>query len=121
MNQNKLILWIIWGGILSSILIFSSFLGASDPKETEFGVFPLMMLLGPLSASVFVRWALLPRVNNIQAQLTLFIIGSAMAESLTFFGVFLFPYFQDYFVAIAIIAIIQYLPALIRNVDSETA
>ena len=118
MNPQKLVLWVIWTAFVSSIFIFRLILGVNEPKEIALDALGFALLIGPMGATVFVRWLLIPKAKSYVSVTPLFIAGMAISESINFFGLFMFSYFQDVYFAIALVAALQFFPGFI-NIGSE--
>ena len=110
---HQIILWLIWLAMLSGIPVFIFVLGPdSEQAENVLGLPPLLMVLPPILAASIVRWIVLPKVveKGPEAQLVAFIVGMAFAESLVFFGIFLYPADYLLFIVFAVVGIAQFIP-----------
>ncbi|MCC5789166.1 MAG: hypothetical protein JJT75_06000 [Opitutales bacterium] len=111
---HQIILWVIWFAFLSGLPFFVVFLGP-DPDRAVENVLPfpaLLAVIPPFLASVIVRWLVLPKVakQGPEAQLVILVVGMALAESLVFFGIFLFPADSLLFIVFAVIGMAQFVP-----------
>lgn len=111
---HQIILWVIWFAFLAGLPVFVVFLGPDPDRAVESALpFPaLLAVVPPFLASVIVRWLVLPRVakQGPEAQLVFLVIGMALAESLVFFGIFLFPADYLLFIVFAVIGMAQFIP-----------
>ena len=107
-----LIWWIIWGAILSGLVVVYLFLGRGPVKPvTETGdlLFSLIGLV-PLFVSIVIRWLVLPRYDDLTRAFPLFIVGLALAEGCGILGIFLGgPYRDDLFV-LGVLGVLQFVP-----------
>ncbi len=121
-SAQKLILWVIWVSLFSSIFVYRIFLGGQgvpDDVETSVDAFLLIMLLIPSFGSALMRWVLLPKAKDPQQVLVFAIIGMALGESLVFFGIFLFPAFETSFFVISLLAVFQFIPTYANSSSSS--
>jgi hypothetical protein len=121
MQLPKLILWVIWIALFSSVFMYAEFLGGAKPDQGHVDLFLISMLLVPFGVSIGIRWFLLPKAKTYQGMLPFFIIGMAVAESLVFYGIFLFPYHQNLFISFAVIGMIQFFPFFLAARSPKTA
>lgn len=118
-NRAKLIVWwILWGAILSGLVIIYVFLGRGRPVPqnlTPQQMFTGLIALVPMVVSVVVRWLVLPRVSGMDRALAVFVFGLAMAEACGILGIFLGgPYRDDLFV-LGVFGIAQFVPIFAKN------
>jgi hypothetical protein len=114
MNPQKLPLWILWFGFLSSVFFLNAFLGGGEKSDSIAGIVAVVLLVGPISASTLIRWIIIPKMRDAQAVIPFFVIGMALAESLVMFGCFLVPSKQSIFAVVAALGVIQYIPIFIK-------
>ena len=114
MKQNISIFWIIWSAIFISLFVYPFVLPTVKPEEGSVDVLFMAMLIGPFAFSVVVRWVIIPKIKTIQSVFIFFIIGIAVAESLVFFGLFIFPYFQSIMFAASVVAVFQFIPLFLK-------
>ena len=125
MNQGKipekqfiLVLWVIWAAFIGAIPFLVVFLRPISGEDAEnFLPIPGALAAGvAFLASAVVRWVILPRVSadNLEALLQVSVIGMALAESLIFFGIFLFPEDFMVFLVLAVVGLAQFVPLWAR-------
>ena len=119
MNPKKLVLWCIWLGFLGALICYGIFLRKENPAEMEIDGMVLAGFLIPLLVSLAVRFFVLPKHRDPQQVMTYFLVGIGSAEFVAFIGLFVFPYFQDSGLILAILALLPFCPAFIR-MDAQT-
>src|SRR5579862_7585954 len=84
--------WALWVAFQTGIFILYHFLTSSAAQDQTQAIDSSVWSAGlaPLTISVIIRWFVLPRVQNAQTALLLFVIGIAMAEATCFLGIFIF-------------------------------
>jgi len=111
--KHKMALWVLWFVMLSSLVIYLFTLWPAVREnigQNPPSMLMLPMLIGPVAISTFFRWFVVTGVSEAGAVLVANIIGLAMAESLAFYGMFLFPdHFQLFFLVSALM-VLQYIP-----------
>lgn len=89
------ILWVIWGAILIGLVYYRMLLvsGADNTKSIVMpeGSTGWLLYLVPIVIAVSMRWLVIPRIRNPMRVMVPFIVGISFAETLTFFGIFIFP------------------------------
>ncbi len=68
---------------------------------------PGTLIVALLLSSLAIRVLVFPRSLN---KLPVFVIGLALAESISLIGIFEMPYYQDLFVTMSLACILVYLP-----------
>jgi hypothetical protein len=92
-SSQKLILWVIWFALVSSIVAYQLILGHGIPygpnvPSTETSPFAAVAI-GEIIAASVIRWLLIPKTRGAGKLLVLMIIGLALSEGAEFFGLFL--------------------------------
>ncbi len=118
-NRAKLLIWwIVWGAILSGLVLiyFTLGRGLSGSKELlQEKMLTGLIGLVPLFVSVVIRWLVLPRFTDMKRAFVMFIVGLSLAEACGMLGIFLGgPYRDDLFV-IGVFGIVQYIPIFAKN------
>jgi hypothetical protein len=117
MNQQEAkaqmtVWWVLWGAFqVGIVIIFHSLSVTIQQSQTQL-VSSSAWLAGfaPLMVSIVIRWLVLPRIENAQSALTVFIVGIATAESTCFLGLYIFPvHKQELFIA-SVLGIFQFIP-----------
>jgi len=129
-SSQKLVLWIIWFALVSSIVAYQLILGhgiphGSNVPETETSPIAAVAI-GEIAAACVIRWLLIPKTHGAGKLLVLMIIGLALSESAEFFGLFLVPDNQpETKLAIWILSLLsalQFMPVYAANhQDKENA
>jgi len=92
---KKLVLWIIWFALTSSIVVYQLFLGHGVPHGTNdptSAIHPMAFIaVAEIAIASLVRWLLIPRNREVGKLLVLMIVGLALSESAELFGLFLIP------------------------------
>ena len=111
MNPIKIQLWMVWITLFSATFSYRFFLGTESPKEEPLDItlatISFLLILGSLVCRILV----LPKVKN---QFPIFIVGLCLAETVSFFGIFLMPYYQDLFMTLSLASILVFLPSFIK-------
>jgi len=102
--------WIVWGSIFFSLFFYRIYLWGDVSSGSHIDVFFLTMLLVPFLGSLFIRWYLIRKTRNLFVLLILTIAGSAIGESLGFYGIFLFHGHRDLFFIASIVSVGQFIP-----------
>jgi hypothetical protein len=92
---QPIILWIIWFAILSGLLIMQFFAGGGIPSGSDQGEGPVLfqtLALVLAAASLIVRFAVIPRLKDLQQKLPAMIVGIALAEGIGILGMFAVPH-----------------------------
>lgn len=116
-NPHAPVFWILWGGILSMILVFQFQVAGGIPEGEDEGAPPTWLLVscfaGPLVSMVF-RWVVLPRHKESGKALAFMILGASLAEQGQIFQVFLlgdeFPETKRAVFLLSLVAVVQYVP-----------
>ncbi len=109
----QLVWWVIWFGILNSLMLVSFLMGrksgAPVPAGSPSAVGEFAGLV-PLAVSVILRWAVVPRLERAQAALAVFILGLSLAEACGFMGTFLGRVHTKDMVTLGMLGILQWAP-----------
>jgi hypothetical protein len=122
MNQQEaraqtMVWWILWAAFQVGIVIIYRTLSGALPQPPTEPVDSSAWLAGfaPLTISVIIRWFVLPRARTAQSALPVFIIGIAMAESATFFGLYIFPAHRQELFMWSALGIFQFIPYFVSR------
>lgn len=108
---RKLVLWIIWFAMLQAVVLYRFFLASEGESESSFPQAMLIALfIGPTAICLFIRFMVIPKIRHMAQMLPAMIVGVAIAESISFFGYFLFPAYQNPFFAISLVLVIIFAP-----------
>ncbi len=94
-TPQPIIFWIIWFAILSGLLIMQTFAGGGIPSGSDQGEGPVLfqtLALVAAAASLIVRFAIIPRLKELQKKLPAMIVGLALAEGIGIIGMFAVPH-----------------------------
>lgn len=121
----KLVLWIIWAALLGGVFIFRFVLvsnsGATRPAHLDSEAVRTVMLFGPALLSLAIRLLWVPRAPDRGKVFVACIVGMALAESLTLYGVLLFRDQVDLFFAVSVGLIASYCPLFVPERPSVAA
>ena len=115
---GKMLLWVIWIAMMMALPCYKIILGHGDRVDTHarpVDLFVLGLFAVPLLMCTVIRWLVIPKLNNPMAILTPFIAGVALAESMTFYGIFLVPEFSSIFFYASVFAMAQFVPVYGTN------
>jgi hypothetical protein len=118
-NQPKpplMIWWIIWGAILSGLVLIYLVLGRGPVKPVAAGN-QLVNLVGmiPLFLSIIIRWLVLPRYGDPARAFPVYIAGLALAEACGILGIFLGGPYRDDLFLLGVFGIVQFVPLFVRR------
>jgi hypothetical protein len=115
-NTQLMIFWVIWGAILTGLVVIYVFLGRGPVKPMATTDLPVSLIgLVPLFVSIVIRSLVLPRMHGFQRVLPLFVVGLATAEACGFLGIFLGgPYRESLFV-LGVLGVTSYVPLFVRR------
>lgn len=107
--------WIVWLALQVGIFVIYFVLEKSS-RENKGPEFPIWLAgFLPLIGSAIIRWMVLPRISVIQTAFPLFVVGIAMAEGATFFGMFLFPEQKQLFFLLSVVGMFQFIPTFAKR------
>jgi hypothetical protein len=115
-SQQILVWWALWAAFQTGIFFIFFILGRPGKPATTADVLPWMAGMIPFLLSILVRWQLLPRIGNPQKALSCLVIGIALAEATTFFGIFLIPSHKTELFIFSALGIFQFIPVYARRV-----
>ncbi|MGB8169933.1 MAG: hypothetical protein WCF18_20690, partial [Chthoniobacteraceae bacterium] len=107
--QLLMVPWVLWGAFMVGVMVMFHFLHNKKPPAAD-GAQLWMAALVPLLISLIIRWNVIPRVTVMQSALAFMIMGIALAESVLFLGIFLFPAHQFTLFLAALLGIAQHAP-----------
>lgn len=116
-RSQLLVWWIIWAAILFGLVAVYVALGRAPARTPALGENPLTGLAGlaPLFVSIIVRWLVLPRFQDPQRALVMFILGLGLAESCGFLGIFLGGVYKDDIFLLGVLGVAQFMPLFARK------
>lgn len=115
-KTRLLIFWIIWGSILSGLVVIYVFLGQGPVKPVVAADLPMNLAgLVPLFVSIVIRWLVLPRCNGIKWAFLLFIIGLANAEACGLMGIFIGGPYRDSLFMLGVLGVTSYVPLFAKG------
>lgn len=91
---TSLVFWIIWFSILSGLMMLQFFIGGGIPTGGVQGNEPVIYQVIAISiaaAALFVRFIVIPRIDELSKKLPAMIIGLALAEGVGIIGMFVVP------------------------------
>lgn len=125
-NKKSLVFWVIWAAFIFSLFFYQFTLGHGLPRGRNLGgdspSAGILILVGVFAgASIFVRWILVPRFNDRFVLLVLMLVGIAMAETLTFFEIFLIsgahPQAGAAVFCLSVVCVLQFAPMYALHLD----
>lgn len=121
---EKMAFWVIWFAILSGVPIFIFYIEGGWPTGIDQGEASLPFLAFTLSGaavSTILRWAIIPRVTTAESLMRFFVVGVALAEGTTLFGMFLigdeFPETKQVAYVASILGILQFMPTFATKLE----
>jgi len=116
LKAQLLVFWIMWGSILTGLVLLYAFLGQGPVKPAVAADLPVNLAgLVPLFVSIIIRSLLLPRSSNIGRVLPFYIVGLALAETCGLLGIFVGgPYRESLFV-LGVLGVTSYVPIFIKR------
>lgn len=120
--QTRFVAWVIWAAILFGLFVLQFVIGGGLPLGEDQGDVSIVLSILPLCAllvATVIRWVVIPRVTGEQQQLTMMIIGVALAESAQIIQLFVigsdFPETQRAFLILSVIGVLQFAPTYVRS------
>jgi hypothetical protein len=89
---QAIVFWIIWFSILAGLVIIQQFAGGGIPSGADAAEVSMVFKIIPVAlatASLAVRFFVIPRLPGLQAKLPAMIIGLALAEGAGILGAFI--------------------------------
>jgi hypothetical protein len=118
-NQPKpplMIWWIIWGAILSGLVLIYLVLGRGSVKPAPAGdQLVNLVAMVPLVLSIVIRWLVLPRYDDTARAFPVYIAGLALAEACGILGIFLGGPYRDDLFLLGVFGIVQFMPLFVRR------
>jgi FtsH-binding integral membrane protein len=107
LRAQLLMWWVIWFGILSSLLGFHFVM---PPIDT--GLAPTVAFVGlvPLTVSAVIRWVVLPKVTDLRVGLVLFLVGLGSAEACGLLGKFTGGENAESLLLLGLLGVVQFMP-----------
>ncbi len=111
-KARLLVWWIVWGSILTGLVLIYFFLVGGKPLPAPSANNSLTGLIGvvPLFVSIVLRWLVLPRATDPNRAFVSFIIGVVLAEACGILGIFLGGPYRDSLFVLGVLGITQYVP-----------
>ncbi len=120
-TAQPIIFWILWFAILSGLLIMQFFAGGGIPSGSDQGEGPVLIQTFALvlaAASLIVRFAVIPRLEELQKKLPAMIVGLALAEGIGIIGMFAVPHQYGatrlFMLGISIICVVISAPVYVK-------
>lgn len=102
--------WAIWLAMLGGLFISYIMLGGIQRGEALSSQMFLALAVIQIVVSTLVRWAVLPRTQDLVQAFPLFVIGMALSEGACFFGIFLVPAWKPELFFASVLGIGQFVP-----------
>ncbi len=117
---KKIVFWAIWAALSWSVVVYRVFLpGVVGESNSMPAVMMWPFLLVPAAIAIVCRWVVIPKQKQLPQQLVTSIIGLAMAESISFYGLFLFTPQLDLFFVVSLIMVLQFMPIYLITAPAD--
>ena len=115
---KPIVFWVIWFGIFSGVFIIEHFAapkrGSDVVESLDAPLLYYVIGIGLGMSSLAIRFAVIPKLKELQAALVTMIVGLALAEGAGIFGMFVVPVqfesVRSFMLIIAIVCIILQAP-----------
>lgn len=117
-TATRIIMWIIWLSLVSVLPMYRIFLSTGSDRIDTFqnvSFLAVALYVFPLGLTIFLRWYLIPKIKNLLIAFIPFFIGSQVAVSLSFYGLFLFEEFLSVFFITSCLATLQFMPVFNKS------
>jgi len=116
LKARLLVFWIIWGSILSGLVVIYVFLGQGPVKPVVGADLPMNLAgIVPLFVSIVIRWLVLPRCHEVMRVSLVYIIGLALAEACGIMGVFLGGPYRESLFMLGVLGVTSYVPLFVKR------
>lgn len=114
-----LIWWSLWFGITVGLIAIHGVIpqGETTPTTGALRYLPLL----PLLVASAIRWLVLRRMTDGLRAFPLFVLGLAMAEGSSLLGLFIVPELRQTYLALGVLALVQYAPFFASRYRSDQA
>ena len=127
--SQKLVPWVIWLAMVSSIIAYQLILGHGIPRGTNLPStekFPTAAIaIGEIIAASVIRWLLIPKTRGAGKLLVLMIIGLALSEGAEVIGLFLVandqPETKLAIWILSLLSALQFMPVYANRDRTEAA
>ncbi len=119
--------WTIWIAILGWMILNQYRVGGGIPQgkniENNYGPLPFLILAAIMAvSSIVIRWFAIPGKVDRKTLLVLMIIGLALANSISYYGVYLirpeYPQTKVAFFFASFFCILQFAPIFVRQTEN---
>lgn len=114
----KVFMWLTWVIFVTGCFFFAHFLTRSGDTAGATGSGPvwlaILALVLPFSASMVLRFLVIPKIRNPWIALFPYIVGVIISQQILFFGLFMFKGYEIAFFALCFIAMVLYIPYWVR-------
>lgn len=110
--------WMIWATIMLGFLFVYFVIAAPLKQSLTSSPYLLLVPLGPLAASLFVRFFILPRLRGLRHAFPVFIVGLALAEAAGLLGIFVTASHKALFAGMALAALMIYAPRFAKRYEA---
>jgi|HubBroStandDraft_1064217.scaffolds.fasta_scaffold66761_2 hypothetical protein len=120
------VFWQVWIGILASAFYYQFRDGGGFRFEggalqsTGYSFFVVFAVAHFVAASV-VRWIVIPKANERRRVLIYMVVGLALSEAITFYGIYLFAFSEHetkmLLFSLSILSVVQFAPFYCRNIE----
>ncbi len=110
--------WLIWIALLAGPFVLLIVLGGNDSLLSA-PPFPWQLSLIPFAISGVIRWGVIPKISNGVIAYPLFVVGIALSEVPSVFGLILFPALRQDLFILTVIGMAQYVPFFAKRFYPE--
>lgn len=92
---QAIVIWVLWLSFATALVMYRIMLAGKATNTRSLiapdTIFAWVCYVIPIAVVLALRWLAIPRLREPFLVLPVFVVGIAFAETLTFFGLFLFP------------------------------
>jgi hypothetical protein len=115
-KARLLIFWIIWGSILTGLVIIYVLFGQRPVEPVVAADLPVNLTgVVPLFISIVVRWLVLPRCQDFPRVFPVFVFGLVSAEACGLMGIFLGGPYRDSLFVLGVLGVTSYVPLFAKR------
>lgn len=116
MNPIKINFWLCWVVLFFATFSYRFILGTESPEEEPLDIFLTIISFVLILSSLACRILVLPKAKE---PFVIFIMGIALAEAVALIGIFLMPYYKDFFMTLSLASIFAFLPYFIKVPEKD--
>ena len=116
MNPIKINFWLCWVALFFATFSYRFILGTESPEEEPLDIFLTIISFVLILSSLACRILVLPKAKE---PFIIFRMGIALAEAVALIGIFLMPYYKDFFMTLSLASIFAFLPYFIKVPEKD--